>query len=209
MSIKIRLSLSIFLGSVLLFSAFPVFAQLQTDSNRVKTKVGNPPTTAAGGWPTTGTVTQGPFGGSSHARIYGNEGKQSLDIANFLGTPIYSSFDGIATVHDCKIDGDCGNGWGGLGSSVVVTSNNGAFSVDYGHLSDIEVSEGQAIKAGDLLGDMGNSGHAEGTHLHWQFSKGFEMAPPNIPEAINPTNCDPDFKIPCKPSYVSPEGSGI
>ena len=86
-----RLRTKIFLRFAIVVFFFilsgPVFAQLQTDSNKVRTKVGNPPATVEGQWPTTGILTQGPLGGTDHkTRIYDISGGQALDIGNFLGT---------------------------------------------------------------------------------------------------------------------------
>ncbi len=148
-----------------------------------------------GDWPTTGLLTQGPEGALDHARIKSESGAESLDIANPAGPPVYSSFDGIASVHDCIIFGDCGIHYG---NSVEIKSNG--FSVMYGHLSLINVSDGQTVKAGDQIGIMGTTGYSTGIHLHWEF-RGILMQPPNIPKAIAPLNCNTPI-IECAPASI-------
>ncbi len=157
----------------------------------------------SGDWPTTGRLSQGPHGPSSHQRLYDIDGRESLDIGNLFGStppPIYSSFDGTVTdVHDCRLDGTCSSGYG---NSVTITTNNGGFSVLYGHLSEISVSSGQEVKVGEQLGIMGTTGNSSGVHLHWEF-RGIQMATPNIPENITPPNCD-DSTTACTPTQIAP-----
>ncbi len=162
-----------------------------------------------GDWPTEGTVYQGPKGASDHARLY-DQGLEAIDIANASGPPVYTSFDGVANAHGCITEyGDCGVHYGNF---VDVVSNNGAFTVRYGHLSQFSISDGQSVKAGDQIGIMGSTGASTGTHLHWEF-RGIKMEPPNIPQAIEPFNCDNDLGPSCgNPSSVirgSPSQPGV
>jgi peptidoglycan hydrolase CwlO-like protein len=79
------------------------------------------------------------------------------DIMAPMGTPIYATFDGVAT--------DASGGLGGM--SVIVT---GADGYTYNaHLS----AEGKLgpVKTGDVVGYVGNSGDAQGgaTHDHFEW----------------------------------------
>ncbi|HLL28689.1 MAG TPA: M23 family metallopeptidase [Xanthobacteraceae bacterium] len=56
---------------------------------------------------------------------------------------------------------------GGYGLMVEVDHGNG-LATRYGHLSIIEVSEGQVIEAGDTVGRIGTSGRSTGPHLHYE-----------------------------------------
>jgi murein DD-endopeptidase MepM/ murein hydrolase activator NlpD len=59
-------------------------------------------------------------------------------------------------------------GWsGGYGRMVEVDHGNG-LSTRYGHLSEIDVKVGQALKAGQSVGRMGSSGRSTGPHLHYE-----------------------------------------
>ncbi len=174
-----------------IFVSKNVFAQ-----NTVKTKVGEPKG-ATGGWPTTGTITQGPLGAYDHGPLHLN----AIDIGGGNSTPpVYSPYDGtVFEVHDCTRDGDCSRGWGGYGNSVVIKLPDGGSAL-FGHLSVILVSAGQSIYKGDQIGIMGTTGVSTGNHLHFEL-RGLPMAPPYIPEDVTPLNCDTP-SIPCSPSSI-------
>lgn len=59
---------------------------------------------------------------------------------------------------------------GGLGNLVIIDHGNGYESY-YGHLSKRLVKEGDLVRAGDLIGVMGNTGNSTGTHLHFEIRK--------------------------------------
>ena len=51
-------------------------------------------------------------------------------------------------------------------SGKYVTFQHGNFTVSYCHLSQIFVSQGQAVLSGDVVGITGNTGRSTGEHLH-------------------------------------------
>jgi len=55
------------------------------------------------------------------------------------------------------------------GKAVFLAHGEGVVSL-LCHLSKISVKEGQVIKTGDLLGEVGMTGRASGPHLHWSLS---------------------------------------
>ncbi len=55
------------------------------------------------------------------------------------------------------------------GNAVFLAHGEGVVSL-LCHLSKISVKEGQVIKTGDLLGEVGSTGRASGPHLHWSIS---------------------------------------
>ncbi|MFE7263886.1 peptidoglycan DD-metalloendopeptidase family protein [Streptomyces sp. NPDC057592] len=63
-------------------------------------------------------------------------------------------------------------GWGGAyGNQVVVKHADGHYS-QYGHLSSISVSAGQAVSTGQQVGLSGATGNVTGPHLHFEVRTG-------------------------------------
>lgn len=61
------------------------------------------------------------------------------------------------------------------GNYVAVSGDDGN-TIYYCHLAERKVSAGQKVKAGDVIGIMGNTGYSFGKHLH------FEVRPRNVKE---------------------------
>lgn len=57
--------------------------------------------------------------------------------------------------------------YGGYGRVVVVRHYNGLETL-YAHLHRLKVQTGDTVKAGDLIGLGGSSGHSTGSHLHFE-----------------------------------------
>ncbi|UCI33115.1 M23 family metallopeptidase [Mesorhizobium sp. B4-1-4] len=69
-------------------------------------------------------------------------------------------------------------GWnGGYGRMVEVDHGNG-FATRYGHLSEIDVSIGQKLDAGAIIGKTGSSGRSTGPHLHYEVRHNGEAIDP-------------------------------
>ncbi len=112
-------------------------------------------------WPTNGEITS-PFG-----RRWGRM-HEGIDIANDVGTPITAALPGRVTY----------TGWyGGYGYTVMMEHNNG-YSTLYGHMSGFSVSPGQYVRAGQKIGQMGNTGYSTGPHLHFEVHKDGEVQNP-------------------------------
>lgn len=82
------------------------------------------------------------------------------------GKPAVALADGlVAGIRNVRPDGRLENGI--LGKIVVVQHADGKFS-GYAHLASISVRVGQAVKRGQPLGVIGNTGSASaGRHLHY------------------------------------------
>lgn len=65
--------------------------------------------------------------------------------------------------------------YGGYGYCIIVDHGGGISSV-YGHSSRMRVQEGDIVEAGQHIGDVGNTGHSFGNHLH------FEIRIDNVPK---------------------------
>lgn len=57
----------------------------------------------------------------------------------------------------------------GFGQRVVIRIGTTPYFMYFGHLSQINVTAGQKVKAGDLIGVEGSTGHSTGCHLHWEI----------------------------------------
>ncbi len=57
------------------------------------------------------------------------------------------------------------------GGTVIVDHGLGVYS-NYCHLSDLAVEQGETVSRGQLIGYMGSTGLATGTHVHWELRVG-------------------------------------
>lgn len=101
--------------------------------------------------PAEGTFTSG-FG-SRWGTVH-----NGIDIANSVGTPIYTVAAGEVI--------DAGTA-SGFGLWVRVQHDDGTITV-YGHVNTIEVSEGQRVETGQQIATMGERGESTGPHLHFE-----------------------------------------
>lgn len=103
--------------------------------------------------PTTSRKITSPFG-PRWGRMH-----KGLDIKCNIGDPIYAAFAGKVRIVKYEP--------GGYGKYIVIRHYNGLETV-YGHLSKQLVNENQNVKAGELIGLAGATGHATGSHLHFE-----------------------------------------
>ncbi|MDH5180836.1 MAG: peptidoglycan DD-metalloendopeptidase family protein [Gammaproteobacteria bacterium] len=83
-----------------------------------------------------------------------------LDIAAPTGTPVIAP----ARAKVIRI-GD----YFFTGNTVFLDHGQGLLSM-YCHLSKVSVKEGDELKRGDRIGDVGSTGRVNGPHLHWVIS---------------------------------------
>jgi len=109
-------------------------------------------------WPAHGWLTDS-FGGRKDP-FTGEQGyHQGIDISADKGNPVYATAD--ATVDSAAWSGDYGN--------LVVLRHAFGLLTRYGHLSKFIVRAGQAVKRGDVIGYVGATGRATGSHLHYEI----------------------------------------
>ncbi len=97
-------------------------------------------------------VRRSPVGG----RLKMHEG---LDIANFVGSPIQVTADGIVIYATVKA---------GYGQTVIVDHGYG-IQTWYAHTKKILVRRGQKVSRGDIVAQLGNSGQSTGPHVHYEI----------------------------------------
>jgi murein DD-endopeptidase MepM/ murein hydrolase activator NlpD len=108
-------------------------------------------------WPVTGRIS-GRFG---NQRIYnGTPGSphSGMDIAAPTGTPVRAPAAGLVTFADPALY---------LTGGTVLIDHGHGVSSNFLHLSRIDVSEGQNVRQGEIIGAVGATGRASGPHLHW------------------------------------------
>jgi len=87
-------------------------------------------------------------------------GHLAIDIGAGINSPVYAADSGVVVWA----------GWmeNGYGNVVIIDHNNGYVTV-YAHLSVVNVSCGQNIFQGSVLGSAGSTGNSTGPHLHFEI----------------------------------------
>ncbi len=84
------------------------------------------------------------------------------DIACAEGTPILAAADGTVTVANGL------DSWGGSYGYYIQIDHGGGLETLYAHCSSICVTTGQQVQAGQVIGYVGHTGRATGSHLHFE-----------------------------------------
>ena len=82
------------------------------------------------------------------------------DIACAEGTPILAAADGTVTVANSL------DSWGGSYGYYIQIDHGGGLETLYAHCSSICVTTDQQVQAGQVIGYVGHTGRATGSHLH-------------------------------------------
>ncbi|WP_298335657.1 M23 family metallopeptidase [uncultured Erythrobacter sp.] len=108
-------------------------------------------------WPVSGRIS-GRFG---RQRIYrGEPGSyhSGIDIAKPTGTPFVAPADGVVIL--------ARTGFSLEGGLLMIDHGNGLNSA-FLHCHRIHVNEGDTVRQGQHIGDIGSTGRSTGPHLHW------------------------------------------
>lgn len=148
---RIGLSTSLVRGMELIIPNGILPQEMRKSSGETQLSQREQPVAAFGAfrWPTHGAITQ----------YFYYPGHPGLDIGNRTGTAIVAADAGQVVAA----------GWSpiGYGNRIVINHGNGWVST-YNHLSTIAVTVGDFVKAGELIGAMGNTGYSTGPHLHFE-----------------------------------------
>jgi hypothetical protein len=99
------------------------------------------------------------------------EPHHGVEFPNPGGTPVYAAADGVvifAGSDDHVLYSLRPNFYGNL---VVLRHSDGLFTL-YAHLSRIDVKANQVVRAGTRVGEVGRTGVAIGSHLHFEVRRG-------------------------------------
>ena len=107
-------------------------------------------------WPVYGKISS-PYGWRIHPITKKWSFHTGVDIAAPIGTPVFAADDGVV-----KFAGRNG------GYGLMILIDHGKYQTVYGHLSKIDVFEGQYVKKGQLIGRVGSTGVSTGPHLHFE-----------------------------------------
>lgn len=102
-------------------------------------------------WPTDGELVEG--------YAEGDPTRQGIDVAGRAGQPVFAAADGVVVYS--------GSGLVGYGELVIVKHNDNWLSA-YGHNRARLVNEGQLVKAGQQIAEMGHTGAARDM-LHFEI----------------------------------------
>lgn len=99
---------------------------------------------------------------------------KGIDMAATKGTPVFAVDDAI--VLDARP-------YKGYGNMILLGHRHKIFT-RYAHLKSIKVKNGQIVRKGSIIGEVGNTGHVrhrpghDGSHLHWEtYIKGKRVNP--------------------------------
>lgn len=113
---------------------------------------------------------------------------KGIDYAAPTGTAVRTVGDGVVEFAGVQ------NGYG----NIVIVKHDKTRTTAYAHLSRIDVSKGQLLEQGDVIGAVGMTGWATGPHLHFEFRENKVQKDPKIlstqTEAVPiPENMQADF----------------
>lgn len=83
---------------------------------------------------------------------------EGLDFAAPVGTPVLATADGVVASADRK---------SGLGNAIEIDHGYN-YTTLYAHLSQIDVTPGQKVSRGDVIGRVGSTGRSSAPHLHYE-----------------------------------------
>lgn len=118
-------------------------------------------------------------------RTWNNQGMHyGIDISgiNVAGTDIVSAEAGtvILALNGCTHNypkySSCGCG-GGFGNYIIV-DHGGGYCTLYGHCQSVDVSVGDYVSRGQVIGHVGTTGYSTGYHLHFEVRYNGERIDP-------------------------------
>lgn len=100
----------------------------------------------------------------------GAESHSGMDFRGEIGEPIKTTAHGKVSFAGVK---------GGYGNCVIIDHGYNLQTL-YGHMNRITVTEGQEVKIGEQIGELGNTGRSTGPHLHYEVHFKGERINPDL-----------------------------
>ncbi|MDR0540337.1 MAG: M23 family metallopeptidase [Spirochaetaceae bacterium] len=112
-------------------------------------------------YPVNGRLTSG-FGWRKDPFTGGERRFHSaIDLSANLGAPVKAAMDGkVSTV-----------GFNAVFGRYLILTHSAGYQTMYAHLNSCAVIEGQKVKQGEKIGEVGNTGRSTGPHLHFAVYK--------------------------------------
>jgi murein DD-endopeptidase MepM/ murein hydrolase activator NlpD len=110
--------------------------------------------------PARAPITSG-FGYRFHPLLKYRRLHAGIDFGAKIGAPVYAAADGEVFFASWR---------GGYGRCIILL-HGGSMSTLYGHLSRIDVRQGQSIHRGQVIGAVGSTGLSTGPHLHFEVRR--------------------------------------
>ncbi|MFH2067828.1 MAG: peptidoglycan DD-metalloendopeptidase family protein [Pseudomonadota bacterium] len=82
---------------------------------------------------------------------------KGLDIAAKTGTPVIATADGVVAFSGIK----------GLMGKIITVDHGHGMVTRYAHLNNQIKKQGDIVRRGDVIGEVGNTGRSTGPHLHY------------------------------------------
>jgi murein DD-endopeptidase MepM/ murein hydrolase activator NlpD len=121
-------------------------------------------------WPTRGIIS-GVYGSQ---RILNGEPRRphfGIDIATPTGTPVKAPADGVVTMAHPDMF---------FSGGTLILDHGHRLSSSFLHLSKILVKEGDEVRQGDIIAEVGSTGRVTGAHLDWRMNWGKERVDPSL-----------------------------
>jgi hypothetical protein len=135
----------------------------QTDNlkalERVMARAGRMLATLPTRWPVRGSVNS-EFGVRHSPWNEGREFHSGMDIRAERGTPVYAPASGTVVHAGAAQD---------YGTAIIIEHGQDIRTL-YGHLSKLNVQNGQRVVRGTVIGYTGNTGRSSGPHLHYEIA---------------------------------------
>lgn len=109
-----------------------------------------------------------PYGSTQNGT---REPHHGVEFLNGFGTPVHAAGEGVVQFAGPDKEASY-SPWRNFYGNLVVIRHADEMYTLYAHLSKIEVQVGDEVRAGDVIGEVGQSGVATGSHLHFEVRRG-------------------------------------